>query len=205
MITIVDYGMGNLRSVEKAFQHLGAEVSIRSNPEVIAHSDALVLPGVGAFGAAVRALRLFDLTEVITNHILAGKPFLGICLGYQLLFESSEESVGERGLAVFSGRVIGFKSHLGFALPVPHIGWNTLQWSPTCPFRHEVESQPSVYFVHSYYPEPTDNRLIAAMTEYGVTFASAIAHENLLAVQFHPEKSGTTGLKILANFMEVCG
>lgn len=204
MIAILDYGMGNLRSVQKAFEHLGATVCISSTPEEASQAKAMVLPGVGAFGAAIQALRCSGMAEAIADHIRAGKPFLGICLGYQLLFESSEESPGEPGLGIFRGRVNGFKNRRDFALPVPHTGWNTLQLSPECRFWKGLSGHSSVYFVHSYYPEPESSELIAATTEYGLSFASAIAHENLLAVQFHPEKSGATGLKILENFIRVC-
>lgn len=204
MITILDYGMGNLRSVQKAFERLGAAVRISSTPEEAAQAKSIVLPGVGAFGAAVQTLRHFGLADIISDHIRAGKPFLGICLGYQLLFESSEESPGEVGLGVFRGRVTGFKYQNDFNLPVPHTGWNTLHLSPDCHFWRGLAEQSSVYFVHSYYPEPESSELIAATTEYGLSFASAVACENLLAVQFHPEKSGDAGLKILENFIGVC-
>jgi glutamine amidotransferase len=225
VIAIVDYGMGNLRSVQKAFQRIGADARIATKPEEVERAEAAVLPGVGAFGAAMQALKQSGMADVLKTHIHAGKPFLGICLGFQLLFEGSEESPGEPGLGIFAGRVVGFKSQPGFRLPVPHTGWNTLQLNLNCPFwaglmkmrtgteafqsaprvPHPtfVAEPPCVYFVHSYYPEPEDSSLVAATTEYGLPFVCAIARKNLFAVQFHPEKSGEVGLRILENFVSI--
>ncbi|MEN3001343.1 MAG: imidazole glycerol phosphate synthase subunit HisH [Armatimonadota bacterium] len=203
MIAIIDYGMGNLRSVQKAFEALGAPAQITADPATIRTADAVVLPGVGAFGAAMARLHEAGLVAPLRAIIENGKPFLGICLGLQLLFESSEESPGVEGLGVLRGRVVGFQSHGSFPLPVPHIGWNQLLPVPSCPLWQGMPEQAFVYFVHSFYPEPAEPRLITAWCDYGVRFPCAVQQGNLFAVQFHPEKSGAVGLSILRNFLSI--
>jgi glutamine amidotransferase len=201
--------MGNLRSVQKAFEALGAPAQITADPATLRTAGAVVLPGVGAFGAAMARLHEAGLVAPIRAAIEGGKPFLGICLGLQLLFESSEESPGVEGLGILKGRVVGFHSHEGFPLPVPHIGWSAIELVPTCPLWHELPDQPFVYFVHSFYPEPASldtgqHNPVAAWCHYGIRFPCAIWQGNLFAVQFHPEKSSTVGLSILKNFLTLC-
>lgn len=200
MVTIIDYGMGNLQSVQKAFQAVGAQAEIVSHPEQVATAEVIVLPGVGAFGRAMQNLQQTGMDQAVREAIRAGKPFLGICLGFQLLFESSEEDEGETGLKILEGRVVGFKSKPGFTLPVPHIGWNRLRFGRLSPLWNGLKEGVHVYFVHSYFPEPDQSELVIATAEYGVEFPCTIAWENLYATQFHPEKSGTVGLRILENF-----
>lgn len=201
MIAIINYGMGNLRSVEKALQFLGAETLITSDPADVRVADAVILPGVGAFGAAMQRLSESGLAHALCRTLEAGKPFLGICLGLQLLFESSSESPEARGLGVLKGRVVGFAETPNFPMRVPHIGWSRIhQAQPHNALWHGVPDGAYVYFVHSYYPMPQDERVVTAHCQYGVRFPCAVAQENLHAVQFHPEKSSETGLKILQNF-----
>lgn len=201
MIALVNYGMGNLRSVQKALQYLGAEAHITSEPADLAVADAVVLPGVGAFGAAMQRLHETGLTHAIQRAIEQGKPFLGICLGLQLLFERSSESPGVAGLGVLKGQVVGFSETPQFVMRVPHIGWSRLRLSqPDYPLWQGVPDGAYVYFVHSYYAEPADPALITAYCEYGVRFPCAVAYAHLHAVQFHPEKSSAVGLQILRNF-----
>ncbi len=202
MIALIDYGMGNLRSVQKALEYLNTEVRITSDPTEVHSADAVVLPGVGAFGSAMQRLQESGLAHAIVHAIEQGKPFLGICLGLQLLFEASEESPDARGLGVLRGRVVGFRSRADFALPVPHIGWNALHLTqPESPLWRGVEQGSYVYFVHSYYPEPADPTVVSATSRYGHEFTVAVSSKNLHAVQFHPEKSGHVGLQILRNFL----
>lgn len=206
MIAIVNYGMGNLRSVEKALQFLGAETHITRDPADLAVAQAVVLPGVGAFGAAMQRLSESGLANALRCATEAGKPFLGICLGLQLLFESSSESPGVQGLGILKGRVVGFREIPNFPLRVPHMGWSRLRPTrPDYPLWHGVPETAYVYFVHSYYPEPADTNLVTAHCEYGVRFACAVGHANLHAVQFHPEKSSAVGLQILRNFVQRIG
>lgn len=200
-IVIIDYQMGNLRSVQKALEHVGAAGTISSDPEVIAKADKVILPGVGAFGDAMRELQQRDLPAVIRESIKAGKPFLGICLGLQLLFEAGFE--GERcdGLGVLAGEVVRFPRT---ELKVPHMGWNRIIESKThCPLLKGIDSQAHFYFVHSYYVRPTDDSLVWLRAEYGATFCAAIWQDNLFATQFHPEKSQSDGLKLLENFAKL--
>ena len=183
-ISLIDFGAGNLHSVYKAFKFIGADIEITKDPKVIEKSSAVVFPGVGAFGSVMNAIRKNNLEEIIIKSAKSTKPFLGICVGMQVLFESGEENPDIKGLGVFKGRVIKFKK----AKKIPHIGWNGL-----------------FYFVHSYYVFPEDKTIIAAETEYdGETFTSIIKKDNLLAVQFHPEKSGEAGLELLENFLKNC-
>lgn len=198
MITIVDYGMGNLRSVQKAFEKLGIAAQIVASPEQVAAADKLVLPGVGAFRDAIRELERLSLVEPIREHIRRDKPFLGICLGLQLLFDVSFEDGEWQGLGVLAGDVVRFPADP--ELKVPHMGWNTLQLTRPSPLWQGVPTDASVYFVHSYYVRPQDSSVIAATTDYGVRFTSMVARGNLFATQFHPEKSQKVGLKLLENF-----
>lgn len=202
MIGIIDYGMGNLRSVQKAFEYLGHDVRICNTPEDASGAAGLVLPGVGAFEDAAAHLHEHGLWEFLQREIAAGTPFLGICLGYQLLFESSEEGSGNvPGLAVFPGTVRRFND----SLKVPHMGWNSLNILQEEPLFRGVPNGSYFYFVHSYYPEPQEESIVAARTDYQVHFASAIAAGNVFAMQFHPEKSSREGLRILDNFAGLCG
>jgi glutamine amidotransferase len=205
MIAIVDYGMGNLRSVKKAFENLGFPANVTRNPEEILNSNGLVLPGVGAFGDCMKNLEEYGLVEPIKAFIETGKPFLGICLGLQLLFEESEESPGVEGLGVLRGRVVRFPRLEKEGLKVPHMGWNQIEIKKPTPVLKGIPEGSWFYFVHSYYPEPENNSINALQTHYGVEFTSAVESENIFACQFHPEKSSTMGLKILENFALLCG
>jgi glutamine amidotransferase len=202
MIGIVDYDIGNLRSVQKAFQHVGGQAEFVRTPQEIEKVDGLVLPGVGAFGDCVRSLARSGMWEAVTAWAKSEKPFFGICVGYQMLFESSEEAPDERGLGIFAGRVRKFAENSG--LKIPQIGWNTVDVrQPNAPFLEGISNGDFVYFVHSYYVQPADSSLIALETTYGETFAAAIARGNLIATQFHPEKSQRAGLQLLRNFVEL--
>ena len=195
---LIDYGSGNLRSVTKALERVGGRVTRLSDGR-IPPVAALVLPGVGAFGDSVRQLHARGLFEPVRRWIREGRPFLGVCLGYQLLFENSEESPGVGGLAVLPGTV---KRFTGAGLKVPHIGWNEITWRG--PIRERFVDLPErayVYFVHSYYPEPAEASMVAATADYGAPFAAAVATQNVFATQFHPEKSQDAGLTILQQFV----
>ena len=201
MIALINYGMGNLRSVQKALEYLGAEAYITRDPADLHAADAIVLPGVGAFGAAMQRLDESGMTTALRRTIEAGKPFLGICLGLQLLFESSSESPGVQGLSVLKGRVVGFRETPNFPMRVPHMGWSRLRHAqPDYPLWRGVPDGAYVYFVHSYYPQPADEGVVTAYCDYGVRFPCAVARGSLHAVQFHPEKSSEVGLQILRNF-----
>lgn len=200
MITIVDYGMGNLRSVQKACEKLGADAEIATTSDAIRSASKLILPGVGAFRDAIHELQRLDLVEPMKAHIRADKPFLGICLGLQMLFDVSHEDGEWPGLGAFAGDVVRFPADP--TLKVPHMGWNTLDYvQPQVPLFAGIPPQSSVYFVHSYFVRPQDKSLIAATTTYGVKFVSAIARGNVFATQFHPEKSQKVGLQLLSNFI----
>jgi imidazole glycerol-phosphate synthase subunit HisH len=206
MIAVIDYGMGNLRSVEKALEHAGAKVKVTSKPADVAGCDKLVLPGVGAFGDAMKELESLHLVESIKDAISRGVPFLGLCLGAQLLFDDSEESPGVKGLSVLSGRVKKFNLRKK-SLKVPHMGWNSIQGAG---FRVQgtgilngVPEGSYMYFVHSYYMKPNDKDIVFTTTEYGSGFVSGVRRENLYGFQFHPEKSQALGLKILDNFVKL--
>ena len=202
MIGIVDYDIGNLRSVQKAIQFTGGEAIFVRTPEEIARVDALVLPGVGAFGDCVRSLRKSGMWDDVLAWAKSEKPFFGICVGYQMLFESSEEAPGEKGLGLFAGEVRKFSDKHG--LKIPQIGWNTVKVKqPGAPLLAGIADGDYVYFVHSYYAAPKDASIIALETTYGDTFASAVARGNLLATQFHPEKSQRAGLQMLKNFVRL--
>jgi glutamine amidotransferase len=199
MIGIVDYDIGNLRSVQKAFQHVGGEAVFVRTPEEMARVDALVLPGVGAFGDCVRCLAKSGMWNDVLSWAKSERPFFGICVGYQMLFESSEEAPGQPGLGVFTGEVKRFSPKHG--LKIPQIGWNTVTVrQPGLPLLEGIATGDFVYFVHSYYVAPKDSALVALECEYGDTFAAAIARGNLVATQFHPEKSQRAGLQMVKNF-----
>lgn len=200
MIAIIDYGMGNLYSVEKAFAQMGAEAVITGSGDVILQADKVILPGVGAFGDCMSNLREYKLVPVIKEAVASGKPFLGICLGLQLLFEGSEEDPGVAGLGILPGLVKKIKAP---GLKVPHMGWNSLELKNRSPLFSGLTASSYVYFVHSYHAVPGDASLITAVTGYGEAVTAAVGRGNLQAVQFHPEKSGTVGLKILQNFKEL--
>jgi glutamine amidotransferase len=197
-IVIVDYGMANLRSVQKAFEKQGHAAQITGEPNRVAEADKLVLPGVGAFRDAIARLRDSGLVPPIVEHVRAGKPFLGICLGLQMLFTTSHEDGTHRGLDLFPGEVVRFADVPG--LKVPHMGWNQLRVVRPSPVLRGLPDEPAVYFVHSYYVVPRDPALVATETDYPTPFASAVWHENVFATQFHPEKSQRVGLAMLQNF-----
>jgi glutamine amidotransferase len=201
MIALIDYGAGNLRSVHKALRYVGAEVKIVTRPDEIGDARALVLPGVGAFDDCINALRRQELLQASLEFIKKGRPFLGICVGYQALFEKSEEfNSCAAGLCLFGGKVIRFDGRGG--LKVPQIGWNQLEITrPECPLFKGIAAGSYVYFVHSFYPEPTDRSVVACETMYGQRFASAVWRDNVFATQFHPEKSQRVGLQLLENFV----
>ncbi|MFM9264497.1 imidazole glycerol phosphate synthase subunit HisH [Tychonema sp. BBK16] len=199
VIAVVDYDMGNLHSVCKGLENVGAVPKITDSPAIIEQADAVVLPGVGSFDPAMQNLRSRNLIEPIKNAIASGKPFLGICLGLQILFESSEEGV-EPGLGVIPGTVRRFRSEPG--LTIPHMGWNQLQFAQDLALWQNLPAEPWVYFVHSYYVDPVDPKVRSAMVTHGSqNVTAAIAKNNLMAVQFHPEKSSSTGLQMLSNFV----
>jgi len=199
MIALVDYGMGNLRSVEKALQRVGGKVYIAGDADGLSRADRVVMPGVGAFGDCMRNLAGQGLIEPLKRFIRSGKPFLGICLGYQALFERSEEDDRAAGLGIFKGCVTRFPARR--KLKVPQIGWNRIEMKKkSCPLLRGVRAGSYVYFVHSYFPKPADRGMICAETEYGIRFASMIWRDRIFACQFHPEKSQEIGLKILENF-----
>lgn len=200
-ILIVDYGMANLRSVQKAFEKVGAAALISADPSVIADADKLVLPGVGAFRDAIARLREANFVDPIRRHIDQGKPFLGICLGLQLLFTTSYEDGVHKGLDLFPGEIVRFENIPG--LKVPHMGWNQLRVRKPAPIFRDLPADGAVYFVHSYYVKPKDASIIAAETDYPTPFASAIWQGNVMATQFHPEKSQKVGLAMLKNFAQL--
>ncbi len=194
---MVDYDRGNLRSVQKALEHVGAQAVVTRDAKAIARADKLVLPGVGAFADCMDNLKRFDLVEPIMDFLATGRPFLGICLGLQLLFTESEEFGVSRGLDVIPGRVVRFPR----GLKVPHMGWNTVEiWKDDCPLLKGVKDGDYFYFVHSYYVVPFDLSVVSTSTTYGVEYTSMVWKENIFATQFHPEKSQRLGLKILENF-----
>jgi imidazole glycerol-phosphate synthase subunit HisH len=203
-IAVVDYDMGNLHSVCKGLEYAGAETLITHLPSELATADAIVLPGVGAFDPAVKKLRDRDLEQPLKDIIASGKPFLGICLGLQILFDRSDEGE-EAGLGIIAGTVRKFQSEPN--LTIPQMGWNQLQLSqPNCPLWQQIDPTAWVYFDHSYYVDPSRSPVSAATVTHGTqTVAAAIAQDNIMAVQFHPEKSSTTGLQILSNFVKIAG
>jgi glutamine amidotransferase len=202
-IKIIDYGMANLRSVQKAFAELGESAEIVSTPEQIENADRLVLPGVGAFCDAVATLRQKNLAEPIIQHIKKDKPLLGICLGLQMLFDVGYEDGEHRGLGVIAGKCVRFDVDETMQLKVPHMGWNQLSLRAESPLFVGLPAGAGVYFVHGYHVMPDDESVIATTTDYGRPFVSSIRRGNLMATQFHPEKSQKVGLRILANFAKV--
>jgi glutamine amidotransferase len=203
MIAIIDYGMGNLRSVQKGFEKVGFAAVVTSDPKVLLDAQRVVLPGVGAFRDCIRNLEEGGFVEPILKVIREGKPFLGIFLGLQLLFTESEEFGLHRGLNVIPGRVLRFPEGMqeaGEKLKVPHMGWNQIAVKQAAPIFQGVEDGSNVYFVHSYYVQPEDESVVACTTRYGIDFCSAIWRDNVMATQFHPEKSQDKGLAMLKNF-----
>jgi len=201
-IAIVDYQMGNLRSVEKALEHVGAQPEITSDPARILSADKIILPGVGAFCDAIRELQARQLVEPLRECIASGKPFLGICLGLQLLFEKSYENGEYEGMGVLKGNVVRF--NLPHEFKVPHIGWNRVHSQQAdVPLMRELSADPYMYFVHSYYVVPADPSVVWLTSDYGGPFCAAIRRDNLFATQFHPEKSQKEGLQLLKNFAEL--
>lgn len=199
MITIIDYGMGNLKSVWKAFRKIGIESTITSDPSAVDDASALVLPGVGAFKDCMNNLNNLSLTDAILRSIEKGKPYLGICLGLQILFGKSEEFGSSPGLGVFKGSVVRFPEN---DLKIPHMGWNTVTLKKKPPVFDEITDKSYFYFVHSYYVVPEDPSIIAGTTDYGTDFTSMVWKDNVIATQFHPEKSQQLGLKVLQGFID---
>ena len=199
-IAIIDYGMGNLHSAAKALEKVGAQVKVTSDPELVRQADKVILPGVGAFGDCMKNLNERGLAPVIHEVIAAGKPFLGICVGLQMLFEGSEEDPGVAGLGIFKGMV---RKIAAPGLKIPHMGWNNLEYRTSSSLFQGLPPAAYVYFVHSYHAVPTDESCITAVTDYGGQVTAAVGRGLVQAVQFHPEKSSAVGLKILANFKEM--
>lgn len=200
MVAIIDYGAGNLHSVKNALDYLGASSCVTSDKDEILSADKVILPGVGSFGDAMRSLNDKGLTEVIREAAKSGKPFLGICLGLQLLFEKSEETPGVEGIGIFKGSVVKIPD---CGLKIPHMGWNNI--SLTKPSKILPDTNPFVYFVHSYYINAEDKSIVSAYTEYGTRLDVAVECGNVFATQFHPEKSGDAGMGILKRFLELEG
>ncbi len=201
MIAVVDYGMGNLRSVSKALEHVGAEVVVTSKPEDVASAEGVVLPGVGAFRDAVRNLKELDLWKAVLKSIDSGRPFLGICLGLQLLFERSYEFGETEGLGVVKGEVVRFELPDGYK--IPHMGWNQIYKKKESKLLDGIDDGDFFYFVHSYYVKPEEENAVLTTTDYGIDFVSSIELDNVFATQFHPEKSQKVGLKLLENFVRI--
>jgi len=201
MIAIIDYGLGNLESVKYALDRLGAESTLTSDPRALDSADGVILPGVGAFGRAMEMLRELGLLEPTRAAALSGRPFMGICLGLQLLFSTSREHGRHQGLNIIPGKVIRF----GQDLTVPHMGWNQVRQERPSPLFDGIPDETFFYFAHSYYAVPEDPQALIGSTEYGQAYASAVQQGNVFATQFHPEKSGPAGLKMLENFCRLCG
>lgn len=201
MIGIIDYDAGNLRSVSKALEALGETPVITRDRELLLKADKVILPGVGSFGDAMEKLNQYGLTEVIQEIAASGKPFLGICLGLQLLFESSEESPGVKGLGLLKGQILRIPEAPG--LKIPHMGWNSLDITEGARLFNGIENGAYVYFVHSYYCKAEDESIVAASAEYSAHIHASVEQDNVFACQFHPEKSGSVGLQILKNFIEL--
>ena len=199
MIAIIDYDAGNIKSVEKAVTALGGQTILTRDPEEIRKADKVILPGVGSFGDAMENLRRYQLPDVIREITAAGKPFLGICLGLQLLFEKSEESPGAAGLGILKGEILRIPE--GDGLKIPHMGWNSLHFQNSGRLFRGMEEGTFVYFVHSYYLKAADPSIVKAVTEYGVTIHASVEQGNIMATQFHPEKSSGAGRQILQNFL----
>ncbi len=200
-IAILDYGMGNLRSVEKALERVGAEAVISADPEAVRAADGVILPGVGAFPAAMRRVNELGLDALVSERLERGTPVLGICLGLQLLFSSSVENEGAQGLGLLAGEVEPLQAP---GLKVPHIGWSPVRWERDSELTEGLEAEVPFYFVHSFTPRPRDREDVLGTAEYGERFACAVARPPLYGVQFHPEKSSAAGLRLLSNFAEIC-
>ncbi len=201
MIAIIDYGAGNIQSVKKALNYIGCDTFITNDKTKISNADGVILPGVGSFGDTMDSINSYGLKDSIIEYTKSGKPFLGICLGLQLLFPKSDESPDKDGLGIFDGDVNKIPSDTG--LKIPHIGWNSLDIKKQNGLFKGIGKNPYVYFVHSYFLDAKDKNIVSAQTEYGVKIDAAIENNNVFAVQFHPEKSGETGLKILKNFADI--
>lgn len=199
MIAIIDYGAGNLHSVKNALDFLGADNIVTGNKEEILSADKVILPGVGAFGDAMKCLEESGLTKTVKAVAESGKPFLGICLGLHLLFEESEESPNVKGLGIFKGKIVKIPDN--GSLKIPHMGWNNIHITKDSKILKNIGDEPYVYFVHSYYVEAEDSSVVSAYTEYGQRLDIAVERDNVFATQFHPEKSGDTGMEILKNFI----
>lgn len=209
-IIIIDYGASNIRSVQKAFEHIGAKTQLTADPDIVRQAGKLVLPGVGAFGSGMDGLRRHDLPSAIHEAARRGVPFLGVCVGMQLLFDDSDEMGIHKGLGLIPGRVTRFPTNFTIHnsqstihhLKVPHMGWNQLESAWEHPLLQGIQPGDYAYFVHSYYCEPVEETAVLAWTDYGFPFASVVAHDNIYGLQFHPEKSQSVGLQILRNFVE---
>jgi glutamine amidotransferase len=200
MIAIIDYGMGNLRSVEKGFLKVGEEVKVTSSPDDVEKADGVVLPGVGAFKGCMSELQNLDLIDSVVASIKKGKPYLGICLGLHVLFTESEEFGRCRGMDIFRGQVVRFENS---DLKIPQMGWNQLNIKKDNPLFYDIPDKSYFYFVHSYYVAPDDPSIVATTTDYGIEFTSSVWKDNIFAVQFHPEKSQKLGLRLLKNFSDI--
>lgn len=201
MIAIIDYGAGNIQSVSKALKHIGCDAFITRDKEQILKADGAVLPGVGSFGDTMDTMTSYGIKDTVIEYTKSGKPFLGICLGLQLLFPTSEESPEAKGLGIFDGTITKIPS--GEGLKIPHIGWNSLDIKKNDGLFKGIDKNPYVYFVHSYFLNASNKNIVSAQTQYGVTIDASIEQGNVFATQFHPEKSGETGLKILKNFADI--
>ena len=201
MVAIIDYDAGNIKSVQKAIEYLGEEVIITRDPEVILNASRVILPGVGAFGDAMEKLHKYNLVDVIKEVVKREIPFLGICLGLQLLFETSDETPGVQGLGILKGKIKRIPDH--GELKIPHIGWNSLAFPNRGRLYEGISEESYVYFVHSYYLDAEDKGIVVATTEYGTTIHASVEQGNVFACQFHPEKSSSVGLKILDNFLKI--
>ena len=201
MIGIVDYGVGNRRSVEKAFEKVGAPVALSSDAGELRECSGIVVPGVGAFPEAMRRLRASGLDALVHERYEAGVPVIGLCLGMQLLFESSSEHEGSEGLGLLPGRIVKLRAD---GLKLPHIGWNTVRWTRSSPLIEGLPDPAAFYHVHSFVPHPAEDDDVLGVSEYGSPFVSVVARDNVFGAQFHPEKSSTHGLALLANFARIC-
>jgi glutamine amidotransferase len=204
MIAIVDYGAGNLGSIEKALRYIGAEAVLTHDPTEAAGADGLVLPGVGAFGHCMSGLESANMRGAVLDFIGSGRPFLGICVGLQMLFTDSVEMGNQQGLGVIDGRVIRFGDSVGAGLKIPQIGWNSVRSRPGAALFEGIPQETRFYFVHSFYPAPKSASVVSATADYGGEFCCAVEVGNVHATQFHPEKSGTAGLAVLRNFAALC-
>lgn len=202
MIAIIDYGAGNIQSVYKALRFIGADCKVTSDKDEILNADGAILPGVGSFGDAMDTMTKRGIKDTIIEYTKSGKPFLGICLGLQLLFPESEETPGVKGLDIFKGTITKIPNQ-NRTLKIPHMGWNNISIKQKNGIFKDIEGEPYVYFVHSFYLKAQDKDIVAATTQYGVEIDAAVQKGNIIATQFHPEKSGEVGLKMLKNFVEM--